>query len=324
MNDYGLSVLSQYGFTAKSVNRGRGTLICETDYGLKVIGPYRGTSKKMEFQYALQKHCKEEGFTYVDQVWKNQEGEVLSKDEEGDIYIVRDWFHGKECDARIADEILECVGALASLHRTMCMDKEEGMRSSNLLEECKKHNRELRKIRKYVQKKKNKNEFEEKLSGSISWFLEQGEETAEKMEHSGYEQLLLEHSDQVCHGECTQHNFLFIREGVAVTNFEHWNYGLQIADLYQFMRKILEKHQWNLELGVEMLRSYQKNKAITPGEVEILKLLLAYPWKYWKLANFYANSNKVWISRKNIEKLMKTIAQADPWRAFLAGFPLNP
>ncbi len=318
MNDYGLSVLSQYGLTAKSVARGRGLLICDTEEGVRAISPWRGSEAKLQIQHDIQQHCRDEGFPYVDQVIKNQEEKVLSKDDEENIYLVRNWFLGKECDTRSGDEILECVETMSRLHQVLHMEKGETIHSTDLVEECTRHNRELRKIKKYIQKKKKKNEFEEVMAGSISQFLEQGEKAVEGMEQEGYHQLLEENSGQICHGECTQHNFLFIREGIAVTNFEHWNWGLQIADLSQLMRKILEKHQWDIDFGREMIASYQNIRKLSQSELKNLILLLSYPWKYWKIANFYANSNKVWISPKNVEKLKKTISLWEPWSDFLA------
>ncbi len=318
MNDYGLSVLEQYGLTAKSVTRGRGILVCDTKEGIKAISPCHSSEAKMRLQYDIQQHCREAGFPYVDQVIKNQEENVLSKDEEENVYIVRDWFLGRECDTRSVTEILESVGTMASLHRAMRMEKAEAIHSSDLIAECQKHNRELRKIRRYIQKKKKLNEFEEIMARSISKFIEQGERAVAGLEREGYRELLSENSDQICHGECTQHNFVFMREGIAVTNFEHWHYGLQISDLSHFMRKILEKHQWNPDFGREMIASYEKKRKLSVNEKKNLILLLAYPWKYWKMANFYANSNKVWISRKTIEKLNRTIALWEPWNDFLA------
>ncbi len=317
MNDYGLSVLSQYGLTAKIVTRGRGILICDTEEGLRAISPHHGSEAKLQMQHDIQQHCREAGFPYVDQVIKNQEGNVLSKDEEETVYLVRDWFLGKECDTRSGAEILECTETMARLHQVLHMEKGKTIHSSDLVEECARHNRELRKIRKYIQKKKKRNEFEEVMAKSISQFLEQGEKAVEGMEKEGYRELLQEHGEQICHGECTQHNFLFVRDGVAVTNFEHFNWGLQIADLSHFMRKILEKHQWDKELGREMIASYQSMRKLSQGELKNLMLLLSYPWKYWKVANFYANSNKVWISPKNVEKLKKSISLWEPWKEFV-------
>lgn len=319
--DRGLGVLDQYGLTAKSVMRGRGALICDTEQGLKIIREYWGSPRKMEQQQKLQQNCRKSGFLLVDQVLSNQEGQVISRDEDGCPYVVRDWFSGRECDTRSEEDIRRGVCAMARLHTAMQMEREDTDCAGDLAEEMNKHNRELRKIRKFVQKKKKKNEFETRLAENISYFLEQGEKTAEKLEESGYRQLLEENKNSVCHGECNQHNILSTRDGIAFTNFEHWNYGIQTADLCQFMRKILEKHRWNRELGGIMLDSYESVKPLSDGEILNLKLQLSYPWKFWKLANFYTNSNKVWISQKNTEKLNQTIALIGPRERFLENFP---
>lgn len=321
MYDRGLGVLEQYGIEVKAAVRGRGALICETDSGLKIIREYWGSPGKMERQRDLQLHCRESGFPLVDLVLENREGQVVTTGEEGIPYIVRDWYQGRECDTRSREDIRKSVRAMADLHTVMMLEWKDETTPPNLTDECRRHNRELRRIQKFLQRKKKKNDFEEKLFGSIQSFLEQGEQTADTMERLFSEESEEKRDDLVCHGECTQHNVLFTEQGIAFTNFEHWNRSPQICDLGQFMRKILEKYQWDLRLGEEMIKSYDSGKSLSGKELLMLKMYLAYPWKFWKLANFYTNSNKVWISQKNLEKLEQTIALTKPWNEFLEHFP---
>ncbi len=49
----------------------------------------------------------------------------------------------------------------------------------------------------------------------------------------------------------------------------------------------------------------------------MLKLLLAYPDKFWKLANYYYNSRKAWIPDKHLEKLENLISQQKKRKEFL-------
>lgn len=319
--DRGLGVLEKYGLEAKTVFRGRGSLICETEAGLKIIREYWGSPGKLEQQRKLQLQCREKEFSLVDLVLENQEGQVVTMGEEGIPYMVRDWYQGRECDTRSEEDIGRSVRAMASLHTVLRMEREEGISSINLAQECQKHNQELRRIRKFLVRKKRKNLFEEKLSGSIQCFLEQAETTVGEMEQDSFCRNTEKIRDQVCHGECTQHNILFTREGIAFTNFEHWDWGPQIMDLGQFMRKILEKYQWDLRLAEKMLNAYDSRRSLSKEELQSLRLYLAYPWKFWKLANFYTSSNKVWISQKNIEKLEQTIGMLKPWQRFLESFP---
>ena len=57
----------------------------------------------------------------------------------------------------------------------------------------------------------------------------------------------------------------------------------------------------------------------TKGTVKLkyLYVYLAYPEKFWKIANRYYNSHKAWLSGRNIEKLEKVVAQEDAREQFL-------
>lgn len=47
---------------------------------------------------------------------------------------------------------------------------------------------------------------------------------------------------------------------------------------------------------------------------------LAYPEKFWKIANFYYNSGKAWIPEKYQEKLLKVNRQEQEKKEFLKKF----
>lgn len=101
-------------------------------------------------------------------------------------------------------------------------------------------------------------------------FSGKGEETEEALRHSGYEELREESlkAGTVCHGDYSQHNVLFQGAQTAVTNFWHWNYDMQTADLCHFMRKILEKHNWDLHMGRGMLDTYCRARPLKRGASE--------------------------------------------------------
>ena len=320
MYDRGLGVLEQYGLTAETVLRGRGALICQTEKGWKSIREYWGSPGRLEQQRKIQKRCKETGFLLVDQVEENLEGQVVTTGEDGIPYVVKEWFQGTECNTRSGEDIFSRLEAMAKLHTVMQAEQDEDMPGADLLEECRRHNRELRRTRKFVQKKKAKNPFEERMAQSITAFLEAGEGMVKELEDFDYERFCKEHRQEVCHGDCNQHNIIFTREGIGFMNFDYWHCGPQTEDLCLFMRKILEKHNWDPELGRRMAEQYNRKRSLSVEEWKHLKLCLSYPWRYWKLVNYYASSQKVWISRKNIEKIEQATALWQPWQRFLQSF----
>lgn len=320
MYDRGLSVLEQYGLEAGAVYRGRGALICETDKGLVLIKEFCGTPKKLEHQAKLLEKISVSSAILTDQILRNLEGAYISEDGDNIPYIVKKWYEGRECDTRSEEDICRGAAALASLHKVMYMPVQCHYVKESLFSEFQRHNRELRKIRKFIWGKQRKNEFEQAFLDSVCDFLGHGEDAVKRLEKSEYEELRKRELEQgaVCHGEFNQHNLLFAAGGnIAATNFDKWNFDVQAGDLYRFMRKILEKNQWDLELGRKILLAYHQVRPLTQAEVENLRIRFAYPEKYWKLANYYYTHNKAWISEKNLEKLEKLRKQREKWRDFV-------
>lgn len=322
MNDRGLKILEQYDLKIISTKRGRGSYICETDKGKKLLTEFTGSGKRLVFQNKVLNLLKERGFVNVDYILENMEGSLVSKDRDENGYVVKDWFEGKECDTKNEEDIAIAVGNLARLHQDLFMEvNEEDLiyQGSDLIEELERHNQELKKVRTFMRSRRGKNPFESRFLESFSMFYQQAEEVVERLKSSSYEKLRAESlkSGQMIHGNYNQHQILIGREGVATTNFEKCRYDIQVNDLYQFLRKILEKQNWNITIGMHMLDEYHCVKKISKMEQEHLMLRLSYPEKFWKLANQYYNMNKAWIPQKNVEKLQALIEQQEQRNCFL-------
>lgn len=317
MYDYGLSTLEQYGLTAKTTSRTRGALLCQTEKGLMILKEFHGSEKKLKKQQELLLKLKEKGHQ-TDCYAENQEESLISRDRDNIPFTLQYWYEGRECDTRSREDILKGVGTLGRIHRDMKLPVTEDYLEKSLEVEYLRHNQEIRKIRKFIRKKGPVNVFEKDFLFSVEWFLKRGEEALEMLRESSYEDLRKKAMEegQVCHGEYNQHHVLMTKKGPAVVNFGHWCFDIQMADLYRFMRKILEKYSWDLTLAQEMLRTYHRESPISPEEWQNLRIRFVYPEKYWKLANYYYSHNKAWISEKNVEKLKAFIKQKETWEAF--------
>lgn len=311
MIDWNTEVTGKYELEVESMRKGRGAWIFETDRGLKLLKEYKGSVKRLEFEEMVLEAMKDAGTLKVDQYLRNREGELISTAEDGTRYIVKDWFSDRECDLKDTREILSAVRQIAVLHRYLrnVEPREEwnlrSMISPPLYEAMEKHNKELRKARNFIRGKRKKNEFELAVIGSFELYYHQAVEARDGMEavfrregeafKSGY---------YVCHGELNQHHILMGKEYVAVTEFNKMHLGLQVEDLYYFMRKVMEKHDWNPGLGESMLEAYERVLIMNQAERECLYYLFLYPEKYWKQINFYYNANKAWVPARNTEKIV--------------------
>ncbi|MCI8895616.1 MAG: CotS family spore coat protein [Lachnospiraceae bacterium] len=314
-------ILEQYPFEVAEAGKIRGAVVCVTDHGLKLLKEYKGSEARADFLYKVLLYLRTEKERRVDCIVRTREDRTVAVDVDETVYYVRDWYEGRECDTKNRDDILRAIRQLAWLHTDLRAYQGEVpdyliQRKDNLLLENQKHSRELRKIKNYISGKRKRNEFEAAYLREYGRFAEQAEGIMELQERRLKDAVETELYG-ICHGEFNQHNVLFSREGCAVVNFEKACFDVQVGDLGNFMRKILEKHNWNLGLGMDMLGAYQKIRSLAGSELSQLYIRLAYPEKFWKIANRYYNSGKVWGCGRSMEKLKKLVEQEEAKESFL-------
>ena len=374
MNDRALKVLEQYDLEIISTRRGRGSYICETPQGLRILCDYSGSENKALFQNCVMEKIREGGYEKVDRILPNKEGNLISRDWEENKYVVKEWYVGRECDTASESEVLAAVSNLARLHKLMHFEEENPFATRFTarlpIEEVRAQNAELRKIRSFVRKKNAKCDFERLFLECFTKYYEQAVEAERKLElvqameaerKRGTEQIAeaerklgtaqiaeagqkLEsvqsvetekklgtvqegsrektghrtvYTGDVCHGDYNHHHVLMSGYDIATTNFECCKFDYQVNDLYLFMRKILEKHDWNQRLGMRMMEQYTQVRPLPAGERRLLYVRMLYPEKFRKLANHYYGSNKAWVSGRFLEKLEALNSQEEKKEKFV-------
>lgn len=310
-------VLEQYDLEIKAFSKGRESYNCDTDQGQKVLKEYKGSKERAEFLADILEYLREQGML-VETVIRTRENSPIAVDDEETKYMLSDAFSGAECDTKSRDDMLEAVRQLAKLHNISAEYQGEvppfvRADENALLVLYEKHNRELNKVKNYIRAKKKKNEFEILFSGKYAEFMRKAEEVTNLLRRMVPQEEIF----GFCHGDYNQHNVIFSRQGVAIVHFESFSYHVRISDLANFIRKMMEKNNWNTGLGMDFIRTYDSVRKLSDGELRYLYLSLAYPEKFWKIANHYYNSHKAWLSGRNIEKLEKVIEQEGAREEFL-------
>lgn len=308
MSDKELGIWEKYDLNVIRTYKGRQSIICETDKGLKLIKELNCHSQKIEFQSQVKSLLKNSEVYHIDYFVQNIDGEIITKDKDETFYIMKEWFDGREIDVRNRNEILLAVKILAMIHCKMVFgnsDITQNHRYEDLMIEFDKHNKELKKVRNFIRDKNKKTDYEICFTNVFEMFRVDGLMAVERLQASKYNELRDDAINKgcVCHGDYNQHNILITKGLPAITNFDKCRVGVQIGDLYHFMRKILEKNNWDINLGKAMIHTYNEIRVLNDDEVENLLIRFIYPEKFWKIANHYYNSNKAWTPIKNIEKL---------------------
>ena len=300
MNDRAVSLLEQYEIEVRRTWKGRGAILCESDRGLLIMKEYSGPAEKVGFQELLLNHIRESGVVRAETILRTREDELIVRDQDRSAYIVKTYCEGRECDHRNMQECCLAVHTLARLHGVCDLSGNEileGQPVFHIENEYEKHNRELKKVRKFLREKSQKTDFEIYL-----------------MRH--YEENPSAFS-VVCHGDYQYHNIIQTENGNVLVNFEKCIRDYPVRDLYLFMRKLLEKNNWSQTLGDMLLAEYNKIRSLGEQDYRQLYYRFAYPEKFWKIVNFYYNSGKAWIPGRNMEKIEKLYAQEREKQFFL-------
>ena len=340
MEDRSQEALKRYRLKIYNIYRARGAFLLETDCGLKLFKCFEGSKNRALFENKVKEHLSLHGYHHTDCFVKTMEDEIISEDSVGCQYIMKNWFWGEECNLKDLSQIEAASANLAKLHSVLrnvdfTNEQLDYNISPDLMETFDKRNRELKRVKAYIREKRQKNEFELSYLNYYDAFYEQGQKATDRLANVAYLAMMKEaiNKKSVCHGNYTYHNIIMLKSKneamsrtyvppgwinkqpisvadlsggtnpIATTNFERAYIGLQISDLYQFVRKVMEKNDWDIMYGSNMIEAYDRVKPIAKEELQILYLLLLYPEKFWKITNFYYNSKKSWVSGRNTQKL---------------------
>lgn len=322
MNDRAVSVLNNYEIEVLRSWKGRGAILCETEKGILILKEYKGSSERLEKQQRMLEKIRENGYSAVEQILPNKEGEWLTKDGDMVSYVLKEYREGRECSLKETRECCFVAENMARLHKAMELPEfveEEGIESYLLPLEFEKRNRELKKVRRFLKEKGQKTNFELALTHYYDFFYEKARRIYEECaaREDIFDAVQIKQEGCLCHGDFQHHNALLGGEKVFVMNFEKYLLDSPTRDLSLFLRKFMEKNNWSEPAGRQLLNAYNKERRLKEKEWVQIYYRIAYPEKFWKIVNFYYNNGKSWIPERNLEKLGNLLRQEEEKKYFL-------
>ncbi len=307
-------LLDQYDICADYLKRGRGGILCHTNHGIYALAQTSLSEDRLCAVSQWTELLKSAHFSNVDQYILNKNGCFLSYDKYYETYALRKTFSGTECDIHSMNDVQTAAANLGIFHRT---SKDISFPSKNLRKYTSIHKHyqqkysEMKSISRYIRNKKNKGTFE-------YLFLEQTKDFWKQMETALH---YLEMADPShigwCHGAYNHHNILITGGFPATIHFEHFFYGYPILDLYYFLRKTLEKNNYNFAFCETVIQNYHQEFPLTSKDQKCLYGLLLFPEKFWKISNQYMGHKKHWVSPRYIDKLEEFVSSKELRALFL-------
>ena len=303
-------VLAQYEIEIQEVAKGRGSFICDTDRGRLLLVPFRGSKEKGLYLHHFLREMESKGFL-VEQILLNKNNEAVAEDEcSGERFLLKSYVEGTEINTGKLDDMKEALRVLAIYHNfaeEIPLKLEDRNFQENATDSWKRHYRELIKVRNYIRDRKKKSEFEHIYMNHFEHNRKAAEESLLQLEQLAKENPTC----VVCHGDYNQHNVLISKGMYRIVHFEKFVFHWPMLDVANFLRKMLEKNEWDNHMGIELISEYSRYRKLKNEDYRLLYGLLLFPEKFWKVTNHYMNSRKTWISGREIDKLKKVMEQEE-------------
>ena len=212
MEDKTEEIVKQYPIHVNGKRRIRGAILFEAKEGIFTLIHCRESEKKLSFTEQIKMKLEEQGRKAIDLALKTENGSYTTRDKQGNVWILKRWFLGRECNLHDNDDVREVVQNLACLHRefvypaqdiikdaSKILTQEQDQTKTDCLEDfkkwgCKKeitgtlhrHMREMKRVYNYIRTKKQKNEMEICILNLFPLYYEQAGKALEQMDQESF------------------------------------------------------------------------------------------------------------------------------------------
>lgn len=247
---------------------------------------------------------------------------------ENKIYYTFNYISGREGSIENMQDIRQCVALLAIMHKNAdgftyakaqrlmnefnnALDEEFRVddiskyirKDIGKLPELYSHRAdELARYKKIASRKNN--QFDYAYVAIADYYCEKASQLSKQLLTSGYNELVTYYNlkGTLCHKEFNAHNVIF-GEHPYIVNFENCSIDLPVLDLANIIKRKMRKDKWNPQTAHSIINSYTKHRDLTQADINVLKIVLEYPQKLWRIVNKYYNSRRTWCEKSCMQKL---------------------
>ncbi len=324
MQNIDREIAEKYGMEVKSATPFKDVLILNTSMGKKVLRKNPLSTDRILFVHAAKEHLYNNNFTSLDRYLCSVEGNpYITLD--GVNYCVSEAVEGIECNFDSKQDIISASRTLARIHKaSKGFAAPEGARPRDELGKIPfyfvKRLDEIKKLKKVA--KRGKTKFDYLFLDHADYYYNLGDNAIESITNSKYEQIVKEAQEEktFCHHDYTHHNIICGKDRVSVINFDFCCYELRVYDLANLIRRKMRKCNWNIDEARLIIDEYRAEQTLSYDELVVMKTILQFPQKFWRVVNKYYNSKRSWSEKSYISKLYEVINEKEDHRLFIQSF----
>lgn len=316
----------KYNFSIGKIRPLKNYYIMETDEGDRVLKRMKFSPKRLMFIHGAKEHLHENGFKNIDRYICGKDGYPFAV-VNGEIYTVTEGVRGRECDFNKREDVIRASKTLAMLHKA---SKGYEAPSESLARDelgkmpvyLQKRLEELKRTKRMAQRERGK--FDYQVLEYIDYFYGLGEDAVNKIYNSEYSGLVKKSRGEksFCHNDYSHCNIICDEYKTSIINFDFCSYELKIYDITNLLRRKMRKCNWDTNEAKVIIEAYTSVEPISQEEFYIMKAMLQFPQKFWRVVNRYYNSRRTKRGKNFIFRFNESIGEIMYLEKFLKEFEL--
>ena len=174
---------------------------------------------------------------------------------------------------------------------------------------------------------RSRGRFDYEYLSIADYYCDVAASMCQALSESQYISLSKAYLDQgaICHKDYTSHNILFfpnpqeLREknmepasgrgqgacecAGGILNFDAAAIDLPLFDITNLVKRRMRKCGWRASDADSIFNNYSKIRPLSADEIAIIKIVLNFPQKLWRIVNKYYNSRRSWCEKSCLLKL---------------------
>lgn len=320
--------MALWGLEAKRIRRVRSVFKVVTDQGVYCLKPVKDKEARLRFFDSVLRYVADKGFPILAPYIRTQAGELVGVHAEQRL-ILCPWIRDtKEINYRNIEEVTKAATVLGQFHyAAQGYLPEEGIQIKDKQGKwVEKLARRTQDVQYFIEMaKKSNRKYDHYFLEHAGWILNETSEAFFTMRESDYYGKVDEsmYLNQLCHGDPSKRNFIKNSQGeVFLIDFDSMKSDLPVVDLWRFLRRILSRDQWKMEMIKPIIDGYTSQFPLDRRDFEILYSFLLFPEKIWRNAHKYYERQgwDSWSHDRLLRNFKRLVSQKEDRNRFLTEF----
>ncbi|MBM7865169.1 hypothetical protein GTO89_00130 [Heliobacterium gestii] len=315
LSKWDMDALQEYPYSVTAAERQGGFWRLETNRGMKAFYRHEEKADQVAGTHAMLEHLADRGFRRASRFIRTRDGRPFAQ--RGPYtYVLTDWLNGRSPDFRRDEDLRQAAQTLAAIHRSgegfPGGPEQATAQVGRLLKALAERRETLLWYRQLAQMKRRAGEIDDVLSEWGPEFEQRAVRSLRRVTDALMKPVT-GNNWTICHRNWREENLHMEGNRLLATGWDGCSLDLPAAELAQFMRRVADRRDWDVESASQLVDAYRQVRDLSALERELLLGLLEFPQRFWALVASHYRGN----GESAPEQLREEIAREAPRQAFV-------